>query len=85
MTPEEKELLNKIAKTVEENNDVLHGIRRSMRWATVMRWFYWILIIGASIGSLWIIQPYINSLTSTYSGAQSDLSSVKDLLNSYKQ
>jgi hypothetical protein len=84
MTPEEKELLKRIAENVEENNEMLHAIRRSMRWSSIMRWVYWILIIGASVGSLWIIQPYLNSLNDTYSNAQSSVSTLKDLVGSYK-
>lgn len=80
MTPEEKELLNKVSQTVEENNTILHGIRRSMRLASVMRWVYWIIIIGASVGAFWLIQPYLNAIgggTTSVSGA---LQQYKDLL-----
>ncbi len=64
MTPEEKDLLQKTFTLAQENNEILKKIKSSMRTGTVMRWAYWILIIALSTGSLWLIQPYINSLQS---------------------
>ncbi len=85
MTPEERSLLQSIAKNVEENNQILHAMRRAQRWATVWRAIYWTLIIGSTIGAYWIIQPYINQLLGVYGGAKSNLDTVKGLLNSYNQ
>ncbi len=85
MTPEERSLLQKIAQQVEENNEMLHSIRRAQKWATVWRAIYWIVIIGSAVGAYWIIQPYIDQLLGAYSSAQSNLDTVKGLLNSYSQ
>lgn len=85
MTPEERNLLQNIAQTVQENNEMLRAIRRSQRWATLWRAVYWTVIIGSAIGAYWIIQPYIDQLLGVYSGAQSNLDTVKGLLNSYGQ
>lgn len=85
MTPEERNLLQNIANTVQENNEILHGLRRAQRWATIWRAVYWIIIIGSSIGAYWIIQPYINQILGVYSGAQSNLDSVKGFLDTYNQ
>ncbi len=83
MTPEERSLLQKIAQQVEENNDMLHSIRRAQKWATVWRAIYWIVIIGSAVGAYWIIQPYIDQLVGVYSGAQSNLDTVRGLLDTY--
>jgi hypothetical protein len=83
MTPEEKELLNRIAKTVDENNIMLHKIRSSMRWASVWRWIYWIVIIGVSVGAFYYIQPYLDTLVNKYTGAQNGVSSFQNLMKSY--
>ncbi len=85
MTPEERSLLQKIAQQVEENNEMLHSIRRAQKWATVWRAIYWIVIIGSAVGAYWIIQPYIDQLVGVYSGAQSNLDTVKGFLDSYNQ
>lgn len=85
MTPEERSLLQRIANTVEENNEMLHSIRRVQKWATIWRAIYWTIIIGSAIGAYWIIQPYIDQLLGVYSGAQSNLDTVRGFLNSYGQ
>lgn len=80
MTPEERELLNKIAQTVDENNSILHSMRRSMRMASLMRWIYWIIIIGSAIGAFWLIQPYLNAITGGSSNTSNLINQYKDLL-----
>lgn len=83
MTPEEKELLNRIAKTVDENNHMLRRIRSSMRWASVFRWIYWILIIGTAIGAFVYIQPYLDAIVNSYSQIQNGNSNFQNLIKSY--
>jgi hypothetical protein len=63
MSPEERSLFERMMRLTEENNKILRGMKRSMMWASITRWFYWIVIIGLSVGSFYFIQPYINSLT----------------------
>jgi hypothetical protein len=62
MTPDEKDLLEKVARQVEENNEILRGIRRTQRWGTFMKVFYWVLIIGLGVGVYLGLQPYLKSL-----------------------
>ena len=85
MTPEERALLQRIARDVEENNEMLRAIRNAQKWATIWRAIYWTVIIGSAIGAYWIIQPYIDQLLGVYSGAQSNLDTVKEFLGSYNQ
>ncbi len=63
MTPEEKELLERTYKLVEENNSILISIRRGNRISTAMRVIYWLVILGFSFGAYYLIQPYLNFLT----------------------
>ena len=84
MTPEEKQLLEKIASQVDENNGILRGIRRTQRMSTVMKVLYWLLIIGLSFGAFYFIQPYIDMLKGVSGGIQNDssqTSQLQDLLN----
>lgn len=62
---------------------MLRAIRRAQKWATVWRAIYWIVIIGSAVGAYWIIQPYIDQLLGVYSGAQSNLDTVRGLLDTY--
>ena len=77
MTPDEKELLEKTHSLAQENNKILRSIRSSNRWSSVFRVIYWIIIIGASIGAFYYIQPYANLLLKEYSIIQTDLNNVK--------
>jgi hypothetical protein len=81
MNPDEKDLLEKTYKLSQENNKILKGIRSSNRLATFMRVFYWILIIGVSVGAFYFLQPYIDTLTKTYKTLQTDLNNVKSAVN----
>jgi len=81
MTPEEKSLLERTYKMAEENNKILLGMRRSQRIGTVMRLLYWIMIIVATIDSVYFAKIYINSLTSALTGNDS---SNKSLIDTYK-
>ena len=78
MSPEERELLNKSVALAEENNKILHSMKRSQRWTSIARAIYWILIIGSALGAYYFIQPYIDQLIGIYSGAG-------DMLNNFKQ
>lgn len=84
MTPDEKVLLQKILEISEENNKILHSMRRSMRLARIWSIIYWTVIIGSAIGAYYIIQPYIDQLVSVYTGASADLNSAKSLLDSFR-
>ena len=91
MTPEEKSLLERTYKLAEENNAILHGLRRSARWSIVFKSIYWIVIIGLSVGALYTIQPYLNimtgalgsitNLSGNFNTAGSAAESLKSLLN----
>lgn len=79
MTPEEREMLKKTLGLAQENNKMLHSIRRSMFWGRVTRIIYWIIIIGAAIGVYYYIEPYIDSVTDAFSSVKGDLKSFGDL------
>jgi hypothetical protein len=85
MTPEEHKILIETAQLAQENNAILKKLHRSMLTGRVMRVLYWIVIIGASLGAFYLIQPYLDSLkslTSIGTSAQSaqNAESVQSLL-----
>jgi hypothetical protein len=79
MIPEERELLRETAELTKENNKILRAMRRSARFAMIMRIIYWAIIIGGVVVSYYAIQPFINPLIDGYKNLQSSLSNVKDL------
>ncbi len=85
MSPEERELLYKSVKLVEDNNKMLHSMRRGMRYASIMRAIYWILIVGSAVGAYYFIQPYVDKLIGVYGGAKSDLSNLNKIIQNFKK
>ena len=86
MNPDERALLERVAKMTEENNVMLRKIRRTMKAGTVMKAVYWSVLILASIGATYFIQPYIDQLRSIYSGVDSNLDTVReaeDVINNF--
>jgi len=84
MDPESKKLLEDTLALAQENNQILHSIKRSMWFARIMSILYWVLIIGSAVGAYYFIQPYIDQLMSIYGGAKSNFNSVGSLLNNLK-
>jgi len=77
MDPESKKLLEETLAVAKENNDMLHSLRRSMRFARFMSILYWVFIIGSAVGAYYLIEPYIDQVKSIYGGAS-------DMLNSFQ-
>ena len=80
MDAESKKLLQDTFALAEENNKMLHSMRRSMRWQRVMSILYWVFIIGSTIGVFYLIQPYIDSLKGASNGASNLYDQYKELL-----
>ncbi len=77
MDPESKKLLENTLNLAEDNNKILHSMKRSMHIASIMRFIYWAFIIGSAIGAYYFIQPYLDQLMSIYGGAGDVLKSFK--------
>lgn len=79
MSPEERELLNRSVALAEENNNILHAMRRSMRLQRIMTLVYWVFIIGSAVGAYYIIQPYLADMINIYGSAGSVLDSYNSI------
>ena len=78
MDPESQKLLAETYALAKENNNMLHGIRRSQRMASFMRAIYWLIIIGASVWSFYALQPYLTKVLGVYNSV-----SGSDLLKNF--
>ncbi len=67
MNSEERELLERTLRISEENNQILKGIRRANRLATVIKIFYWFIIMGLGFGAYYFIEPYVKDFKGVYS------------------
>ncbi len=79
MQPEERDMLKKALELSRENNQMLHAIRRGMFWGRVTRAIYWIVLIGASIGAYYYIEPYLDTAIGAYGSVKGDIQSFGDL------
>ncbi len=79
MQPDEKEMLKKTLELAQENNKMLHSINRSMMWGRIVRYVYWLFIIGAAVGLYYYIEPYIDAAIGAYGGVKGDIQSFGDL------
>lgn len=66
MDPQEKDLLKRAVDLSEKNNVMLKKLYRNMRVQRAMRIVYWIIIIGASVGLYYWIQPIIDQFLELY-------------------
>ena len=80
MEPEEREMLKKTLELAQENNKMLHSIRRGMFWGRVIRVVYWVVIIGAAVGVYYYIAPYLDSAVGAYGNLKGDLKSFGSML-----
>ena len=79
MTPDEKEILKKTLELSQENNKMLHSIKRSILRGRIFQIIYWIIIVGAAIGAYYYVEPYIDSAVGAYGSVKGDLKSFGDL------
>jgi hypothetical protein len=77
MSPEERELLNRSVILAEENNQILRAMKRSLLWSRIMNVFYWVLIIGISVGAFYFLQPYLDQVMKTYGNVSNTLKNLK--------
>jgi len=80
MDPESKKLLEDSFRLAQENNQMLHSVRRSMRMARIMSILYWVIIIGASIGAFYVLQPYIDQAQKIIKDSSDTISGLKNVL-----
>jgi hypothetical protein len=79
MDPEVKKLLEESIKLSKDNNILLHKIRSVQRWGQIARIFYWILIIGVTIGAFYFIKPFLGNLLNVYTGGVSGINNIGDI------
>ena len=77
----EKSIEEKVEEALElarENNKMLHKMRRSQLYSSIWRVVYWVLIIGASVGTYYYLQPYIETMRALYENVSDQAQSVSN-------
>ena len=79
MDIETGQLLQKLTKLTEENNKILLKMQRNARWLNFFSIIKWIIIIGLTVGSYIVVQPYINPIIDMYKTLQTTQTQSVDL------
>jgi hypothetical protein len=77
----EKELFE-IKKLVEENNKILHGMRRKSRFATFFYIIKWTVIAFIAFGVYTFVQPIINTFMASYNTVVESADQIRDIKDS---
>ncbi len=81
MDPESKQLLENTYALSEENNKMLHSMRRAQKIASFMRVMYWIVIIAITFGSYYFLQPYVTQLQKFMQDSGASIDQLKNIGN----
>jgi hypothetical protein len=81
MEDDDKDLLQKTYDLAKENNHMLKGLRNSHRWSMFFNFTKWVIIVGASVGVFYFLQPYVDKMMNVYNDIQSSIGNVKTVTN----
>ena len=70
MDEQEKAMLTEALQLSQENNKMLHAMRRQAHWSQVWGSIKWLLIIGSLIWSFYYLQPYLLQIAKLYQETQ---------------
>ncbi len=80
-----KKMAEETLSLTRENNEMLKKIRRGQKMTQIFRVVYWVIIIGASVGAFYFIQPYIEKFTGAYLKGTANFSSIKNFNTTFSQ
>jgi len=72
-----RKLIEKNIILSEENNKILKNIRRWMRFGRLFSFFYWLIIIGGTVGAYYFIQPLFAPIVDFFTGTISGIGSAQ--------
>ena len=78
MSPDERQMLRVALELSRKNNEVLNKLYRATLWGRAIKFVYWLLLIGVTVGSFYFLQPYFETLMGVYGGVTSTQNQVKE-------
>jgi predicted PurR-regulated permease PerM len=70
--------LKAIEEKLQQNHELLVRVRRVQRNSQLFRLFYWVLILLATFGAFYYVQPYINQIIESYTGIQNTQEQIQN-------
>lgn len=80
MNEEDRIKLARALELAEENNAILKKMQRAARWGRLIRISYWTIIIAASVGAFYYIQPYVDQLMQLYGSVKETAGDINSLI-----
>ena len=78
MDKEDKKIIRQNLELAKDNHKLLKKMRRNMLFGSFTRAIYWIIILGASLGAYYYMQPYIDGARDAIHKIQSGAGAVSD-------
>ena len=66
MYGDDHKLLERLVELAEDNNRILHQMRRANRWGHFFTFIKWLVIIALSLGSYYYLEPYLKVVMDFY-------------------
>ena len=60
-----------------KTHELVQKMWNANRWGRIFRVFYWVLIIGVSVGAYYYFEPYLESLLGAYQGILSGVEKIQ--------
>lgn len=86
--------IKSIEEKVDKTYELVRKMRRVQKNSQIFRIFYWSIIILATFGAFYYVEPYLSQLLETYTGIQDtqhqiqnalpEVSGLNDILNQLK-
>lgn len=86
MDNETREYLEEIKELEVENNKLLKNLHARARIGFFLKFFYWLIVFGITIGAFYFVQPYIDEGVSMYKelkGLQQKIDSIPHSFSNY--
>lgn len=85
MEPEDKRMLKRILDLTEDNHKMLKKLHHALWWQRFSSFLYWVVVIGASIGLYYYLQPLFESVSKIYESVTGQDVSINGLFDSFLQ
>ena len=66
MDPELSSLIKENLRLSRETNELLQKMHRAQKWGRIFKAFYWLVIVGLSLGVYYYLQGPLEELLGTY-------------------
>ncbi len=78
-----RSLVEETKELVEENNKILHSLRRTARVGFFVKLLYWIIVFGIAAGAFYYVKPYMEQLMKVYDSVKQTETKLQNVQSSF--